>query len=719
MAGETERRTHEAAIDAAPGKPSESALALVLYLLRIFTTRIWLFLVVFSLIFTIILVNSMRGTKIYRATAEILIERQSSNLKNLESPLTVNTDDSDYYNTQVRILEGRGLAQIVAAALSLDQRDDFSDRPADDLLGGLQIDFVRNARVVEIAYEHADKQLAAKIVNAYIVEYKKDTLKRRSDTIDELQAQMRGQLDDVETKLRESQKLLLDFYEKNGLLLGDERESSLQRMMEEAGLMLLREQQELNRLEGASEKVDAAGTDVNKLYQIALAHYLFWREDSQQLEETRALSGLAEMQKKYQPTHPSYLGALARVQEIQRRVAESALTFARSVVVLRDNKRESVKAAQVMYEDLKKRRLEQDRTVGEAERLRRTRDAYQTLFEALTLRIKEAAISNRLDTTNVHTLIAAAPPITHIRPNLTTNLLLGLVGALMAGIAITLMVDRLDNTVRTTQDVEESYGLPVLSVVPQARIDDLSGPPALACWKDEMSQMAEAFRRVRAAVLLSVKKGEGGPLRRMLVLSPGPDEGKSTAAMNLAISLAQMGERTLLIDADFYRSESHKLLGLDREKGLSTILVSDIALPQAVQTTGIPCLDYMATGMIPPQPATLLGSARMRWLMEEATRHYSRVVIDTPPLVAVTDATLLAPLADATILVVREGKTSKTALHRSLQTLARTGVRPMGFIFNGLRTGMGEFYFRYHNPTYSLDQSQQASPPVGTTSQQR
>ncbi len=713
-----------------PGSASENVLAFLLYVLRVFTTRFWVFVAVVLLVMGLMAYTTLRSTPIYRATGTILIERQHSNLRQLDDPLQVDTSDVDYYNTQVKIMQGLGLADRVVrrwlcktCVKSIAHDPAVTDAPVcptcksrrvrlsdqlgpnapEDVVRALDVVLARSNRIVEVSVEHQSPPLAADLVNAVIEEYQANTQERRKNAIDLLYDDMMGQLKEVEADVNTNQIELLKHYQEHGLHIGDEFSNVLQRQMEESHTLVLREQYEVERLQTIVRQIEAVGDDVPALRGLALAHGMLSANDDLQGLLVRAETDMASARQDLGEKSNAFKQAQAKVDELRTMMAGQARAFKQSVLSQRNVRRESLERAQKAAEDLKLQRKEQDKRLAEAEIKRRTRDGNRALYDALNLRAKEARISKGLEAvTNIHVLRLAVVPKGSVRPNLPFNMLIAFVVALIIGAAAIVLLDRIDNTVRTTEDVELVHTLPVLSVVPQAKVEQLSAPVAVACWKEEHSQLAEAFRRVRAAILLSVRGPQGGPIRQILVVSPGPNEGKTITAVNLAISLAQMGERTLLLDADFYRSESHKLFGLDREKGLSTLLVSDVSFPQVVQPTAVPFLDYMATGMTPPQPASLLGSARMTWVLQEASRTYSRVVIDTAPLVAVTDATLLAPHADATLLVVRDGRTSKTALHRSLQTLQRIGVRPLGFVFNGVRTGVGEFYFRYHHPSYEL-----------------
>jgi capsular exopolysaccharide synthesis family protein len=604
-------------------------------------------------------------------------------------------------------------------------------------MGGVRIGSLRNNRLVEVSFDHTSRELAVEVVDELIRQYTADTLERRSASIKTLQGGMEKELREIKADLDKKDAGLVDFYNKNKLLLSDERQNVFVRPLDEMQSMLTRKTHELQILEAKARIVEGAAGDPHDLVAAALTNDLpalaaaaaEWGDnllkqqaviDEPTVRElmTQFLAASKELETAtglFRPDHPEFAAAAARHREVRAKLLQQAKIAASGILLDRGAQRTAVAQLRKDHETLKEEQLRRDSLLIQAEGLRKDRDDTRALYEALRMRVKETGISNDIATTNVHVLSAGQAGQAPVRPNLFTNLMIGLVIASFAGVAVTALVEKIDNTVRTPEDIEIPYGLPVLAVVPERSTKEAAGPPALVCWQDERSQMAESYRQLRASVLLSVREVEGGILRTILFSSPGPGEGKTVSACNLSISLAQMGNRTLLIDTDFHRSESHKLFGLDRDKGLSTLLVSDIPFAQAVQRTAIPFLDFMATGMVPPQPASLLGSARMKWVLEEAARQYTRVIIDTPPLIAVTDAAMLVPYVDALVLVVTQGKTMKTGLRRALQTLSRIGCRPLGFVFNGVKAGLGDFYFKYHHPTYSGYRSDlDTGAPVGS-----
>ncbi len=688
----------------APLSPAEAASVQLLELMRAFVSRIWIFLGVIAIVVAASVYHTTQATRIYRATAQVLIERQAQQVRGIDDPVQIDTQDIDYYNTQFTILRSTGLAERVVVALNLQDRPEFGESAADIVAAGILLEYTKNNRVVEVSFEHPDPNLAAQIIAKLVETYETASIERRKKTINTLGEEMGKEVVDVKKDMEESERALTRFYEEHALLLMEEHNNGYQKVVEEMSVQLARDEAELVRLEVLAAQVEACGNDVAKLAGLravtesAAVYYM-------RMEEQRAHEEVEAARQKYQKSHPSLAAAEARANESSAKIEREIRFLAGGILLQREAKRETVKKGRLTYESLRTNQTAKDGLIMRADSLRRVRDSKRTLHETLLQRIKETKISSNIETTNVHVLAPARPTKDPVRPNLLKNLMMGLLIGIFMGGAATMLLEKLDNRVRTPEDVEIPFGIPVLAVVPERRPESSAGPVALTCWQDDRSQVAESFRQLRAGVLLAMRDDkDGGGLRTILVTSPGPGEGKTCSAVNLAITLAQTGAKTLFIDMDFHRSDAHKLFGLDRDKGLSTILTSDIQLAQAVQPTTVPFLDFMATGMVPPQPASLLGSGRMKWVLEEAARFYSRIVIDSPPMMAVTDATMVAPQMDAVILVVRQGKTLKTAVRRVMQTLARIGVKPLGMVFNGVTARLGDFYFKYHHPSYTMEE---------------
>jgi capsular exopolysaccharide synthesis family protein len=338
--------------------------------------------------------------------------------------------------------------------------------------------------------------------------------------------------------------------------------------------------------------------------------------------------------------------------------------------------------------------------------LKRDVDTNRQLYEGLLQKLKEAGVSAGLKSNNFRIVDSARPPKVPIEPNIMRNLLFAIVLGLATGIGLAFLLEGLDNTVRTTEQAQSISGLASLGMIPLGSKSAREGPNpkrlVIATSKEAVelvtqvrpqSQMAESYRALRTSLLLS---NLGAPPKVIMVTSALPQEGKTTTSINTAVVLAQKGVRVLLIDADLRRPSIHKTLGMGPHSGLSNVLTGSTTLEKAItSTTVLPNLFVLPAGTPPPNPAELLASSNMREVLALLCEQYDHIVIDTPPSLSVTDAVVLSPRADAVVLVIRSGQTTKQALRRSRDLLTQVNAKVVGVLLNAVDLSSPDYYYYY------------------------
>jgi succinoglycan biosynthesis transport protein ExoP len=378
---------------------------------------------------------------------------------------------------------------------------------------------------------------------------------------------------------------------------------------------------------------------------------------------------------------------------------------------LRDAVRASI---QVLGEQAQEHAAESQRIQAERQRfpdltaglqgLEEQRNIDQQTFAFLQSQLYQAQITRAAIAPYVE-VIDPANGAAQIDPRGRMNVLLGALLGLILGVGAAFFLEYLDRTVRTSSDVETLLGIPVLGIIPRLRrllagAEDLppgapQGLPLMVAL-DPLDPAAEAYRNLRMNLMFMSTDEE--PIRSVLFSSPGPGEGKSTTAVNFAVMLAQQGQRVLLIDADLRRPSLHRALDLLREPGLTNLLIGDATVREAVRPGVLPNLDVLPSGPFPPNPSELLNSKAMQRLLEEFEGRYSQVIVDSPPVLAVTDAAVLAAHTDGAVLVLRSGETEQRAAERSVEQLRRLGVRVFGAVLNEVSTTTTEesYYLQYY-----------------------
>jgi capsular exopolysaccharide synthesis family protein len=360
--------------------------------------------------------------------------------------------------------------------------------------------------------------------------------------------------------------------------------------------------------------------------------------------------------------------------------------------------------------------------------LKRQADANKTMYDGLLTKLKEANIAAGLKSSNIRVVDPAMVPSTPSRPAKTKNIALSFLVGLVGGIGLALLREYMDNTVKTPDDIESLARLPALAVVPAFTGENGAGLRGrflngsdnnghekrieLVAQHLPKSQMSEAFRALRTALLLSQADH---PPQVILVTSALPREGKTTAAANLAVTLAQLGDRTLLVDADLRKPGVGRLLNMTEGKyaGLSSYLAGVSSLDSViVPHSSIANLVAIPTGPLPPNPADLLSSHRLADALRELRSQFKFIVIDSPPIMAATDAVILSVLADGVLLVVRSGETPKEAFTRARDLLASVKCRLLGVVLNAVDASAPDYYYSYRYYPYSYGYGPQESAEI-------
>lgn len=352
------------------------------------------------------------------------------------------------------------------------------------------------------------------------------------------------------------------------------------------------------------------------------------------------------------------------------------------------------------------------RRTGEQSLLRSEVEANEQMFNRLMGRATEANVASALKLENVEVVEPPEAPTRPDSPQRMRNLQIAVLGGLVAGVLLALLIEQLDGTIKTPEDLKAHFDLPFLGMVPEVvPARGSTAPPVVLITKNPRSTLAESYRVIRTNLLFSVPEEGRGQV--VLVSSVSPAEGKSTTSANVAASLAFNGHRVVLIDADLRRPVLHTLFGLPSAPGLSEFVIGKGALEEVVRPSGVDKLDLVACGYLPPNPAELLGSARMREFLNRLRADYDWVVVDAPPFLAMADAAVLSPAVDGVILVVASERTPQSGLARVVDQLAAVGGRVAGTILNRVDLERNSFYFgKYYGEYYRSYYSDAGSRPA-------
>jgi capsular exopolysaccharide synthesis family protein len=375
-------------------------------------------------------------------------------------------------------------------------------------------------------------------------------------------------------------------------------------------------------------------------------------------------------------------------------------------------------AERELYEAARKRAVNLNMKEIEYRRIDRAREQNEKLYAMLLERMKEADLARMMRVNNIHLVDDALEPVRPIRPRTLLNVLIGLLLGVVTGVAFSWLRERLDSSLKTPDDLEDKLGLTFLGLLPQLEGSDaprygsrrarrrassaavVDGPHELIVHNRPLSGVAEAARAIRTNLLFM---NPDRPYKKLLVTSAAPSEGKTTVACSIAIALAQGGQRVCIVDCDLRRPRLHRIFGRAGESGVTNVLVGDATLEEVIRPTGIDNLWSVPAGPAPPNPADMLHSERFRRFIQELGERFDRVVIDSPPVVAVTDSAIISTFVDGTVFVVRAFETSRHLSAQGLRALRDVDAPIVGAVLNAVNLNRHEYSYYYHYYYYKRE----------------
>jgi capsular exopolysaccharide synthesis family protein len=714
---------------------------------RVVVKRKWVLLTFAAVLVALAAVLSFTRKPLYRATATLLIDEPGASLYNIQDVLSsgaVYRGDllGTYFNTQLRLITSRSLAERVAKRLNVAARPEFRSAvrpsgradadPAFAILKGLSIAPIPETRLVYVSYVFPQAPLAADVVNTLVEEFvdfsietRYEATKQTSEFLTEQVALLR---DDLKRKEEDLQKYGT---EKNLLYLSD-NESAVVNSFSSVNTALTTAQ--IERYAKESVYRELRTLDVDSLPESVSNPTI------QALKTTysQVKADYEEKGRIYRPEYPEMVQLRARLdatrntlQEEIRKAVDAAESEYRAAL-----KKES--SLQGLLEEQRGGVARMNKNAIFYHTLRTEVENMRTLLSTLVAKQNEIQVSSQLGglrTSNIKIVDRALVPRAPFAPNIPRNLLMALLVGLFGGLGIVFLVEHLDNTVKGPEDVEKLVGLPSLGVIPflaaggrgrrgdrhgayrsYGTEGDASGPALPEVREIELINhlypkfsIAEDYRTVRTSILFS--HADATP-KTIAFTSTLPQEGKTATVSNLAVSFAQLEGKVLLIDADLRKPRLGKIFNLRSVNGLSSFLAGKSAFDEVVQKTAVENVWAIPSGPHPPNPAELLNSARMKELLAEAKERFAVVLLDTPPVLAVIDPVIVSSLVDSTVFVVRAGRTTRRPLVRAVEEVRKSKADIIGVVFNEVRIGrqgIGTPFYHYYQYEYESSETGKAS----------
>lgn len=702
------------------GEPPGSKLDLRAYWRTI--RKRWPFVVLSMIIATVIaFVYTYRQPKIYEAMCQVIIDPQAPQvLPGAKDVVELGTGtfwaNKEFYETQYRIIQSTSVGQRTAEKLGLQYDPDYAAAmgPNHDLsalgrvvAGQLSVKPLKESRLAQIVATDRKPQRAALIANAvadtyieYNLDYKLEGARAAMAWLAEQEADLKRQLEDSELKLYEFKK------QRNLLAVSlDDKQSMLSANLATVNAKLSEIKIHRLELEARRRMIERARNNITD--QETLPE-LREQEAVQKLRDVyvQLSKDYAELSSKYGPEHPrmkAIEGQLAVIRQNYEKELDQALAaFEKAYEEVVDNE----KALRALMEQQKNEAIELSKIEVEYKPLQRAAEQNSKMYSVISSRQKEIDITGPMKANNVRVLERAIVPSTPVRPKPVQNLILGLLLGLGTGIGLAFAIEALDNTLKTQTDVEQFLGVPVLGLVP---IIGGTGAPEvvqpgdnlrerdLGVFLDPKSVAAECCRSIRTNILFM---SPDHPIRTLVVTSPSPQEGKTTTAINLAVTMAEAGGRVLLVDTDMRRPRLHRSFGVPNQTGISTVVVGKATLEEAIKRTDVPNLDVLTCGPVPPNPSELIHTDRFALLLADCAKLYDRVILDSPPTSAVTDPAVLGNLADGVVLIIKAGETTREAAVHARRQLTSAKARMIGVVVNAIDFSNPAYGYEYYYRNY-------------------
>lgn len=668
----------------------------------------------------------MNVKPVYRASASVMLESGGANLVGVEDVYAINASHMYLVNTQFNILQSRDLVERVVRRLSLHKhpvfvaadaeqkeqeknkankapwyRFDFKsllpqrdEPPAPELtaeekqesaihsitnaiIGGLTVKPVDFSLIANLSFESTDPKLAAQVVNAIAEEFIAHDLKVRMSGTLQATDWLNVRLEDLKSKLHVSEQALQDFRDREGLVeisgvtgLGNSELNSLVKRLDDARKVRLEAQNIKDEVQGMGK----ASIDTLMTLPAVLQHQLIRDLKREQSDVVRKV---AELGKRYGAKHPKMIAArsdlAAATGALAREVRKVVSGINREYQLALRNEQQ----LQANWEASKNQMQGFNRKEFELRELQREVNTNRELYEVFFTRIKSVSQTGGFEKPHARIVDRAITPGSPFKPNKKRSLILALVLGLMLGSGIAILLDVLDNTIKSPDDVQDKLRFPLLGSVPKMATDKKGNFEQF--WQQPQSQFSEALRTIRTGVVLS---GLDDPAKTIVVTSTVPGEGKSTIALNLGSALGQM-EKTLVIGADLRRPSLAKLCQLTpNHPGLSHFVSGAAELDACVEYLDELKIFVMPAGVIPPNPLEMLGAKKFIEGLEVLKQRFDRIVIDTPPLHPVSDALVLASYADSVIYVVKADSTSATQVKKSMASILASNEPLTGVVLN-------------------------------------
>ena len=590
--------------------------------------------------------------------------------------------NTDFYNTQFKVLRSKGLGEKVVARLKLTDQEPFksSPDPASLFMSHVGVEPVPESRLVLVTVTHRDPREAALWANSLGDVYIEQSLATRVDSARKAYEWLQERLTATQQGMKDAQDRLFQSARDQDLFVPEGSVSAVSTSIAKLNDDFVQAQARRIAIEAAIKQaveMKARGEELDSLPQVA-ADPVVTGFNTQLAALSVELGRLSE---KFKESHPEVQKVKAQVEQLKKARKARAAQILDGLDAEYTQLRKRETELRAAMDAQKTQAANQSRKVAELEALRKEANSEKSLYDVLLQKLNETDIASSIRSNNVSLVERASAPTSPVRPNKPKIAAVALLLGLLAGVGLVLGRDYLDNTIKSPEEIERYLHLDLLAAVPRYEAADAH-------------LVTEAYQNLRTALIFARKEETG---QVVLVTGTAPQEGKTTTLLNLGQLLASSGEKTVVLDFDLRRAQLHTRLGLTREPGLSDFFVKHESLERVVRPTRHANLFVITAGPLPPNPPAILARKGVPALLEHLRQNYEWVLVDSPPLASVTDALLLARHADMTVAVIEHNKVDKKLIKRNVTAIRKATPNLLGAVLNAVDVkAQGYYYYYYH-----------------------
>jgi polysaccharide biosynthesis transport protein len=679
----------------------------VMEYVRILLNRRWTILAVFLIVLGIGAFNTFTEPPVYRATAQLLIERYAP--RYLDQPGGAGPFDyysEEFYQTQYKLLESRALVKKAVDKFNLkeypayapiykrmSEGDEARKQRAEETIvnmiaGGVSIEPIRQSSLVNLNYSSTDPKLAAFLANSLAQSYIEQSLDLRFAASQEAATWLKQKVIEARTRLEESETKLNQYKRAQNIVTVEDKESITAQKLEVLNKELVAAQ--TRRMETQTRFNEVThGRPIAQVLNNTLIQTL-------KAQEAKLVAEQSELGKKYGVEHPRLIQLNHELSATRGKIAGETAQIVQTIKneynmakEQEENLKKALNASKTDTQDLGDRVIQYHVLLREVETNR-------ALYDNILKTLKTITATQNIPSTNIRIVYSATVPEWPISPRKSHNLMVASLLGLIFGVGLAFGLEGLDTTLKTAEDVQGWLEIPNLALIPLLNI--AANNPA----SDEMQELvvhhggdhlsSESYRTLRTSILFSTP---GHSPQILLVTSSLPGEGKTLTASNLACAMAKSEPTILLVDSDLRRPCLHELFRISNDSGLSNFLVGEIDELPCVKTT-VPNLFVVPAGPIPPNPSELLGSTRMQEFLNKAKEQFGRVILDSPPVISVTDAPILSTMVEGVLLVVRAETVPRKIAIEAKERLRELKAPIIGAVLNAMPIYRDGYFYNYY-----------------------